>query len=70
MSMIESTLQLKPYGVILKITLQEDFNLPDLNIKDKLNFKLIFNALESTRYINMVPKVSYPPFKNLPIVLQ
>ena len=55
--MIESTLQLKPYAQILKQLLEEEHH--GEHQKKKLGFPIIFSVLNQTRYIEMVPNVSY-----------
>ena len=55
--MIESTLQLKPYAQILKQLLEEEHH-GEHQMK-KLDFPKIFSVLTQTRYIEMVPNVSY-----------
>ena len=68
--MIESTLQLKPYAQILKQLLIEEEHLSGEYPKKKLGFPIIFSVLNQTRYIEMVPNVSYNNRIKFYLVLQ
>lgn len=56
-SLIEFTLQLKPYFVVLHKMLARDLDLDPDSLKDKVVFKKIFNALDSSEFYQKIPKV-------------
>ena len=58
-STINSTLQLKPYGVLLRQMLVEELNIQEAAPKEKIGFPIIFNMLSSSKYISKAPNVSY-----------
>lgn len=49
-SLIEFTLQLKPYFTVLHKILIRDLQLDPDSLKDKVMFKVVFNALDSSEF--------------------
>lgn len=57
-SLIENTLQLKPYFTIVHKILVRDEGLDPENSKEKVTFEKVYKALDSSEFYEKIPKVN------------